>query len=100
LGPGIFDIAPRTGWYDEAGIVWTKEAGRPAHVYVFAWNGQFGAAVDHRDPDQWEFFIVATAALSPQKTLRLARLRTIAEGPFRGPERCADALEPYTTRAL
>jgi hypothetical protein len=48
-GPGIFDIAPRTGWFDEAGAIWTKlaEPGRPAHVYVFAWNGQYGHAVDH-----------------------------------------------------
>jgi hypothetical protein len=96
-GPGIFDIAPRTGWFDSAGAVWTKEAGRPANVYVFAWNGLFGDAADHRAPNQWEFFIVPAIALPPQKTLRLSGLRAIRgiAGPFVGPERCAEGLLPY-----
>ena len=99
-GPGIFDIAPRTGWFDSAGAVWTKQAGRPAHVYVFAWNGTFGSASDHRKPDQWEFFIVPAAALPAQKTLRLRRLRAIVgnAASFMGPERCAEGLLPYARR--
>lgn len=96
-GNGGFDIASRTGWFDSAGAVWTKEAGRPAHVYVFAWNGQFGSAADHRDPEQWEFFIVPTTALPPAKRIGLIRLRAIVGhiGSFMGPERCAEALLPY-----
>jgi hypothetical protein len=99
-GPGIFDIAPRTGWFDSAGAVWTKQAGRPAHVYVFAWNGTFGSASDHRKPDQWELFIVPAAALPAQKTLRLSRLRAIVgnAATFMGPERCAEGLLPYALR--
>jgi hypothetical protein len=101
-GPGIFDIALRTGWFDEAGAVWTKllEPGRPAHVYVFAWNGQYGDAADHRDPDQWQFFIVPTVKLPPQKTLSLRKLRVTCgvAGPFGGPERCAEGLIPYAQR--
>jgi hypothetical protein len=99
-GPGIFNIAPRTGWFDSAGAIWTKEAGRPAHMYVFAWNGQIGSAADHRDPNQWESFIVPTTALPAQKTLSLKRLRGVpgVAGPFAGPERCADALLPYAQR--
>jgi hypothetical protein len=96
-GPGIFDIAWRTGWFDAAGAVWTQQAGRPAHLYVFAWNGQVGSAADHRDPDQWEFFIVPAVDLPVQKTLRLSRLKAIPgiAGPFAGPERCAEALRRY-----
>jgi hypothetical protein len=94
-GPGIFDIAARTGWFDETGAIWTKNVGRAAHVYVFAWNGQFGELADHRDPDQWEFFIAPAAALPAQKTLRLSRLRTIARGPVKGHERCAGELGYY-----
>jgi len=96
-GPGGFDIAQRTGWFDAAGAVWTKEAGRPAHVYVFAWNGFFGEIADHRNPDQWEFFIVPTAALPLGKRLGLTQLRAIVGhiGSFTGPERCAEALIPY-----
>jgi hypothetical protein len=54
-GPGIFDIAQRTRWFDAAGAIWTKEPGRPAHVYVFAWNGPYGPAADHRDPNHGSF---------------------------------------------
>jgi hypothetical protein len=102
-GPGIFDIASRTGWFDSAGAVWTKKAGRPAHVYAFAWNGLFGSAADHRNPDQWEFFVVPTAALPamPQKTLRVSWLRDKFDNAgscFIGPERCAEGLLPYARR--
>jgi hypothetical protein len=101
-GPGIFDIAPRTGWFDEAGAIWTKfpAPARPAHIYVFAWNGQCGDAADHRDPDQWEFFILPTTALPPRKTVSLRGLRAIdgVAGPFNGPERCAGELLPYARR--
>lgn len=94
---GIFDIASRTGWWDAAGLVWTREAGRPANVYVFAWHGLLGAAADHRNPYQWQFFILPSAILPPQKTLRLSRLKTIAgtAGPFVGPARLAEQLRRY-----
>jgi len=100
-GPGIFDIAPRTGWFDAAGAVWTKEPGRPAHVYVFAWNGLFGTATDHRTPEQWEFFVLPTGALPSKKTLGVKWLKDSkngAAGPFIGPERCAEAVVPYARR--
>ena len=95
--PGVFDIASRTGWYDSAGAVWTEEIGRPAQVYIFAWNGLIGIAADHRDPEQWEFFIVPTISLPLQKTLRLSRLRSIVgdAGSFMGPRRCAEGLSAY-----
>jgi len=96
-GSGGFDIASRMGWFDSAGAIWTKEAGRPAHLYVFAWNSLFGSAADHRDPEQWEFFIVPTTALPAGKRIGLTRLRSIVShvGSFMGPERCAEALLPY-----
>ncbi|MGH7103448.1 MAG: hypothetical protein ACREFJ_13735 [Acetobacteraceae bacterium] len=92
-GPGRFDIATRAGWFDAAGAVWTKQVGRPAQIYVFAWHGLIGDAADHRNPDQWQFFILPGTALPPQKTLGLSRLRSIAEshrplcrpGAARGP---------------
>jgi hypothetical protein len=99
-GTGLFNIASQKGWFDSTGANWTEEPGRSAHVYVFAWNGQTGTDADHRDPNQWEFFIVRTADLPDQKTLSLKRLRGIpgVAGPFAGPERCADALLPYAQR--
>lgn len=95
-GQGIFDIAPRTGWFDKTGAVFTKGRGRPANVYVFAWNGKVGETADHRDPDQWEFFIVPAADLpAEQQTIGLASLRKIVASPFQGPERCAERLTQY-----
>lgn len=100
-GPGIFDIAPRTGWFDESGAAWTPEVGRLAHVYVFAWNGTFGSDADHRNPDQWEFFVVPTVALPAKATIRVKRVRLIAGegGSFVGPEPCAGGLRSYARHA-
>lgn len=95
-GPGIFDVAPRTGWFDKTGAKWTKEPGRPAHVYVFAWNRWVGELADHRNPDQWEFFIVRTSELpAAQRTIRLSSLRKIVAASFTGPMRCAEGLTQY-----
>lgn len=70
-------------------------------MYVFAWNGGLGSAADHRDPNQWEFFIIPAANLPMQKTLRLSRLKAMPGivGPFTGPERCAEALRLYEQKA-
>src|SRR5437588_4103907 len=95
-GPGIFDIAARTGWFDEAGAAWTPEAGRPADVYVFAWNGGIGNEADHRSPEQWEFFVVPAIALPDKKaSIRIKRVRLIAAASFTGPEQSAEALRPF-----
>ena len=61
----IFDIAERTGYFTNGGAVWVKSAGRPADLYVFAWHAGFlpEVDVDHRSPDQWEFYILPEAEL-------------------------------------
>ena len=65
-----FDIAPRTGFFYNGGSRWTSSKGRPAHIYVFAWNGSYGEGTDHRDQNQWEFYVVPTSLLpAEQKTL-------------------------------
>ena len=60
---GAFDIAARTGYFDEGGSRWTATPGRCADIYVFAWNGNDGSDMDHRDPMQWDFFVVPTPSL-------------------------------------
>ena len=45
-----FDIAPRDGF------------GRSAHIYVFACGEGYETA-DHRDPNEWEFYVVAEGDL-------------------------------------
>ena len=55
-----FDIAPRTGYWTQDGSRWVNSSGRPADLYVFAWHGERrDGYADHRDPDQWLFFVVA-----------------------------------------
>ena len=91
---GAFDIAERAGWYE--GSAWRADRGRPAHIYVFAWNGSRGEAADHRDPHQWEFFVVPTSLLPAQKTIRLSGVLALAGGgggAVRGPEACAERVE-------
>jgi hypothetical protein len=76
---GKFDIAPRTGFYDNGGSRWNAGGGRPAHIYLFAWNGTYGEETDHRNQDQWEFYVVPASLLPPsQKTIALSGVRRLA----------------------
>ena len=74
---GQFDIRPRMGRYD--GATWIDDAGRYAHVYVFAWHGGWGEGVDQRDESQWAYFVVPSTSLpSHQKTIALSSLQKLA----------------------
>ncbi len=76
---GAFDIAPRKGYYTEDGSKYVAVPGRSAHTYVFAWNDHYGPGTDHRDPAQWEFYVVATSSLpQEQRTISLSRVKTLA----------------------
>ena len=72
----IFDVAARTGYW-EGGTEWIAKAGRPAHLYVFAHHSIYGDAADHRDPMQWEFYVVPSNALPDVKKLGLATISTL-----------------------
>lgn len=67
----VFDIAARTGYWKDGGTQWHAEPGRPAHVYIFAWHPRHSPIeeVDHRDPEQWEFYVVPTSELPDGKSL-------------------------------
>jgi hypothetical protein len=74
-----FDIAARTGYWD-ANSRWHDKPGRNADVYVFAWNPETDRAMcDHRDPAQWEFYVIAARDLPLQKSIGLAGLATRTE---------------------
>jgi hypothetical protein len=95
-GKGSFDIALRKGMYEGKKYTKFNTPKRPAHVYVFAWHGLTGSSADHRDPDQWEFFVVPKVALPDvQKKISLSRLRGIAARCVIGPERCGEGLSLY-----
>lgn len=81
---GGFDIAPRTaGYFSEHGSKFTPMTTptRCAQTYLFAWNPVFGIPeVDHRNPDQWEFYVVPAAQLPPgQRTITLSKIKAITK---------------------
>lgn len=75
----IFDIDERSGYFID-GSKWVASPGRPADLYVFAWNQKFlpKEEVDHTDPEQWEFYILAESQLPKgQKTIGLNSLKRL-----------------------
>ena len=52
--------------------------GRPADLYVFAWHDEsWDGYADHRDTNQWLFFVVAEQDLPKNRTIGLAGLKGI-----------------------
>jgi hypothetical protein len=79
-GTVSFDIKPRAGEYDAAGM-WKPYATprRTAHAYIFAWHGRAGETCDQRDPLQWEFYVIDRAALRDKKSkISLRAIRNLA----------------------
>lgn len=71
-----FDIAPRS-------IHWI--AGKPvaanaraAAIYIFAFHPIDDATCDHRDPMQWQFFVVPTRKLPNTKRVSLRQVQLLA----------------------
>ncbi|WGF90105.1 hypothetical protein [Marinivivus vitaminiproducens] len=84
-----FDIKPRTGFWE--GANWTAQIGRNADIYVFAYHPITDAAADHRDPRQWQFYVVPTTALPNFQTITLGSVAKLTEPvPV---ERLLDAVE-------
>jgi len=73
----IFDVAARTGRNEAHG--WVEEYGRAAHIYVFAHHPTFDDTADHRDPMQWQFYVVPTTVLPDVKQIALGTIKTMAE---------------------
>lgn len=73
-----FSIAEKTGRWEE-GDRWVAEPGRNADLFVFAWHPLTAEAADHRDPHQWEFYVVAERRLPARKSVSLAGVQALAE---------------------
>ena len=80
--PPKFDIAPRSGYYDDGGSLWVapETPQRFADVYIMAWHDERNAQIaDHRQPDQWQFYVVAEERLpSGQKSISLNPLASLS----------------------
>jgi hypothetical protein len=73
-----FSIKEKTGRWEE-GDRWVDERSRNAEIFVFAWHPVTDSSADHRDPSQWQFFVVAELALPTQSSLSLSRIRQLTE---------------------
>ena len=74
-----FDIAPHTGYWPQNGSPWVNSPGRQADLYVFAWHDERrDGYADHRDPNQWDFFVAAEQDLPKnRKQIGLTGLKSI-----------------------
>lgn len=72
-----FDVAARTGYYDK-GTGWIPGTIRPAHIYVFAYHSIYEDHADHRDPSQWDFYVVPTSMLPDVKRIALGTILPLA----------------------
>jgi hypothetical protein len=73
--PPRFDIRHRTGRWE--GAVWIAEPGRYAQIYVFAHHPLLDETADHRDPLQWQFYIVPAHDLPTTQSLSLKALQVL-----------------------
>ena len=101
---GTFDIAERHGYFCEGGTRWVVEKGLYAQTYVFAWNPVYEEykKTDHRDPTQWEFYVLPTGLLPAGRlTLSLARVKSLSvpHGPT-SLAHLADRIEQVTPRRV
>jgi hypothetical protein len=71
-----FDIAARAGYWE--GAEWTANVGRHAHIYVFGLHSTVDESADHRDANQWCFYVVPTLKLPVTKTNREPTLKTLS----------------------
>jgi hypothetical protein len=73
-----FSIKEKTGRWEE-GDRWVEERSRNAEIFIFAWHPVADATADHRQPSQWEFFVVPERSLPSQSTISLSRVRQFSE---------------------
>ena len=77
----VFDIAFRQGQRTKTGEGDLPDCkdGRPADLYIFAWHSEENPDIaDHRNAEQWQFFVVPEHQLPDQKTIGLNPLKNLA----------------------
>ena len=100
--PARIDIRERTGyWEDEVRCV--DAPGRRAAIYLFAHHPVADGTADHRDPMQWDFYLVPTSKLPAQKSIGLAAVRALSERVsfddlLASVSACFARLEPWSPR--
>jgi hypothetical protein len=74
--PG-FDVKARTGRWE--GAMSIDEPGRAAHLYVLAYHDCQDDEADHRDPEQWEFFVLPSSIIPPVSRIGLSSVRRLTD---------------------
>jgi hypothetical protein len=73
-----FDIAERTGEWED-GVTWKPGHGRNADVYLLCHHPLVSTEADHREANQWRFFVVSERALPRQKTIALGAVEQLTK---------------------
>ena len=72
-----WDVGARKGYWE--GETYVARPGRNAEIYVLAWHPVADRErADHRDPAQWQFFVVQADALPTVRTLGMAGIAALA----------------------
>lgn len=75
---GVFDIAARKKYWVETDG-WHASPGRLADIYILAHHPIVGRSADHRDPRQWQFYVLPASAFRPgAKTISLPVVQKLA----------------------
>ena len=72
-----FDVKARKQQWDGRAFVETNR--RAAHLYVLAYHDRRDDTADHRDPLQWEFFVLASANIPPVSRIALGSIRRLSD---------------------
>ena len=73
-----FSIVHKTGAWDNKAALWIPGRSRNADIFIFGWHPRTDDETDHRNADQWRFFVVAENALPEQKSIGLTALQKLA----------------------
>lgn len=72
-----WDVGARKGYWE--GETYVARPGRNAEIYVLAWHPIADREqADHRDPTQWQFFVMHADTLPPVKLLGMAGVAALA----------------------
>jgi hypothetical protein len=99
----VFNIRPRQNSASQQSRKLSARTSTSADIYLIGWHPvQSLDEVDHREPTQWQFFVLPSRAIpEDQKSIGLARVRGIAGQQGGGPVSylaLAGAIEGYRLR--
>lgn len=72
-----FDVKARKQFWD--GTAYVASNRRAADIYVLAYHGRADDSADHRDPYQWEFFVLRSASIPPVARIALGSVRRLTD---------------------